>query len=330
MNSSVIDITEFINSRDIREYHRKIGYSYNTIEAAWIVYWCSHATLAEKHAAWKWIIENLADMMLADYSDYDYLDGNTIHQILAEYIDLQMRYIAEFKREYINWYFTCVRPARLINGVLKSFDPEGAFSSYDKCVEYALEHVDFTKSDYIVIKRGKIDIMEPLWHNGGVYINCEGEIVDVYPEIIEEWKNKRFRYFFDSCCLDLPVPFKRGDIVCTDYDLYMYRKPIVLTDVFVHLDSIPEDHAKYSKEFDAEDMCVAGYAAVDTWQFGLYRNTFGNYMDVEYYRDELKEIDRILKPLSDWLKGEYGDDISQVLNEYHRIMQEEEMKKYES
>ena len=50
-------------------------------------------------------------------------------------------------------------------------------------------------------------------------------------------------------------------------------------------------------------------------------------MDVEYYRGELKGMDRIFKPLSDWLKGEYGDDISQVLNDYHRIMIEEELKK---
>ena len=323
MNSSAIDITEFINSRDIRDYHWKIGYSYNSLEAACIVYRCSHATLAEKHAAWKWIIDTLPDATLPDYSDYDFLDGKTVHQILSDYIDLQMRYIAEFKRKHDKWYFTYFRPSKWIAGAVKSFYPEGAFSSYDKCVEYALEHVNFTKSDYIVIQRGEINIRDSLWHNGGVYINDIGEIVHVYPEIIEECEDNKFRYFFDCCCLDLPIPFKRGDIVGVYDGLQDCLRPIVLTGVFVHHESIPEDYARFSKRFDCEDMNIAGYAAVDTWQCGLYRNTFGNYMDVEYYRGELKGMDRMLKPLSDWLKGEYGDDISQVLNEYHKIIREE-------
>ena len=35
-----MDFTNFINSKDIRDYHREIGYKYNTLEAAWLVYQC--------------------------------------------------------------------------------------------------------------------------------------------------------------------------------------------------------------------------------------------------------------------------------------------------
>lgn len=298
-----MDITSFINSSDIRDYHHEIGYQYNALEAAWLVYHCGHVTLAEKHAAWKWIIDTLPDTSLHDYSDCDYLSGKTVHQILAEYMDMQNFFLDEFKSVCIDGHFAYTRPSKWVEGVFTSFDNEGAFSSYDKCVECALKQVDFTKTGYIVIRR------KALLDYGEVFINSEGSILDVDPDCSEEEKFNEYRYFFDRCCFDLPVPFKRGDIVCIDDELQEYRKPIVLTDICV------------------EDMCIAGYIAVDAWQHGLYRNTFGNYMDVEYYRDELKGIDRILKPLSDWLKGECGDDISQVLSEYYRIMKEEEQKK---
>ncbi len=301
MNSSAIDITDFINSRDIREYHRKIEYRYNAVEAAWIVYWCRHATLAEKHAAWKWIIDTLPDVTLPDYSDYEYLDGKTVHQILSEYIDLQNSYISEFKREYENCYFTYTRPSKWINGVFTSFNHEGAFSSFHRCVLYALEHVDFTKTSYIVIRIGKIRTIESQWYNGEIFINSQGEIIDVDPAYTQEEKMNEFRYFLESCCLDLPVPFKCGDIVCIEDELQEYLKPIVLMDVFVHHESVPEDLYVFSNHMREVDMCIAGYAVKATRQCGVY--LFWNYMDVEYYRDELKGNDRILKPLSDCLKG---------------------------
>ena len=56
-----MDITGFINSKDIREHHRAIGYEYNALEAAWLVSQCQHATLEEKHEAWRWIIVNMPD-----------------------------------------------------------------------------------------------------------------------------------------------------------------------------------------------------------------------------------------------------------------------------
>ena len=40
-----MDITGFINSKDIREHHRAIGYKYNELEADWLVYQCHNETL---------------------------------------------------------------------------------------------------------------------------------------------------------------------------------------------------------------------------------------------------------------------------------------------
>ena len=44
-----MDITRFINSRDIREHLKKIGYQFTSLEAAWLIWQCKNITLAEKH-----------------------------------------------------------------------------------------------------------------------------------------------------------------------------------------------------------------------------------------------------------------------------------------
>lgn len=60
-----MDITSFINSKDIREYHKQIGYEYNSVEAAWLVSQCNSKTLEQKHEAWLWIIDNMPDMEIS-------------------------------------------------------------------------------------------------------------------------------------------------------------------------------------------------------------------------------------------------------------------------
>ena len=46
-----MDITNFINSRDIRDYHREIDYKYNALEAAWLVYQCRDINVRQRHEA---------------------------------------------------------------------------------------------------------------------------------------------------------------------------------------------------------------------------------------------------------------------------------------
>lgn len=47
-----MDIFRFVNSKDIREHLRNIGYEFNSLEAAWLIYQCRDAAIDEKHKAW--------------------------------------------------------------------------------------------------------------------------------------------------------------------------------------------------------------------------------------------------------------------------------------
>ena len=57
-----MDLYNLVNSVDIREYHKNIGYKYNSLEAAWLVYQCQSLTIPEKHDVWQWIVSNMPDV----------------------------------------------------------------------------------------------------------------------------------------------------------------------------------------------------------------------------------------------------------------------------
>ena len=74
---------------------------------------------------------------------------------------------------------------------------------------------------------------------------------------------------------------------------------------------------------DTSDMSFLGYAVDD----GLYSDNWWNYMDVELYREELTGMQRLLIPVSNWLKGKLGKGIDLPLAGYHQIMTEEMLAK---
>ena len=78
---------------------------------------------------------------------------------------------------------------------------------------------------------------------------------------------------------------------------------------------------------DTSDMNLYGYAMADSGYIGPYKEVWFNYMDVEYYRKELKGINRVLQIIRNWLKGDFGDDLCLLLAGYHRILQEEVLAK---
>ncbi len=83
---------------------------------------------------------------------------------------------------------------------------------------------------------------------------------------------------------------------------------------------------------DFTDMNIWGYSmeatrsysdAGESGYLGVYSEVWWNYMDAEYYRDELQGMYRALLPLQAWLRGELGDDMCLLLAAYHRVLLEE-------
>lgn len=61
-----MDIFRFLNSKDIREHLKQLGYSFTAPEAAFLVWQCRSVTLKEKMAAWREIIETMPDCCMEE------------------------------------------------------------------------------------------------------------------------------------------------------------------------------------------------------------------------------------------------------------------------
>ena len=326
-----MDITSYINSKDIRDYHREIGIEYNALEAAWLVYHNRGRSLEEKHAAWQWIIDNMPDMPIDCVRLYEEYQGSSVHEAIKAFMDMQNRFIEEFTAPKDGWVYRYKYYISLPDVEESCLDQEGVFSSWDKCIEFIGLYEDVRYMTGISIYRTEVDSRDyfPSRH-GHIYVDVQRKIMDIEPWFDDETEKKKYHgliRFFDDMWFEFPVPFKKGDIVTLAAE-DAKSSPIVLESTLVPPGENAEEYRKWRKENggDTSDMCFWGYA-IDVVDYsgynGIYTDNFWNYMDIKYYRGELKGRQRVLKSISAWLKGELGDDPELMLIAYHRIMLEE-------
>lgn len=89
-----MNILRFINSKDIRKHLRNIGYEFNSLEAAWLIYQCRDAAIDEKHKAWNELIETMPDCPIVERLNT--VPQDSLHAFLMQYIELEDRYLNEF------------------------------------------------------------------------------------------------------------------------------------------------------------------------------------------------------------------------------------------
>lgn len=324
-----MDFYKFINSKDIREYHQTIGYQYNAVEAAWLVSQCRHANLEKKHEAWQWIIDNMPDMKIGCVGFRNDFRDVSIHEILRRYMEMQNRFLDEFKTKSDRWVYTYRYSCECSDGERNWYDVNGIFSSWDKCFKYIFSDSDLEDVESVRIYRVSPDEGDHPYQYGYVEMSAYSSITDVdiwfVPEVAEQYGF--LECVFDDMWFAFPVPFKKGDIV---HVLYYSGKlePIVIEGIVAPPGRDLDEFIKFRKEHggDSSDMNIWGYAVGDFIHYsGVYNEVWWNYMDVEYYRKELVGRERALIPISAWLKGEMGDDVTLLLAAYHRAMLEEAM-----
>ena len=235
-----MDFSSFINSRDIRDYHRQIGHSYNATEAAWLVFMCDSINILKKHEAWKWINDNMLDEIVFLGCEDDYSKAVSLHRVLGEFIKIE------------NDYIECLS------------DSDGR-----ECNDLI--------AGYIYQKTGMdIDILN----------------------------------FFQLIEPVFPSPFKAGDILCC----YGYNG---LNIPFVYSPSEKKDDLTlvYGYTVDNKERNGRLNYAYPHSISGVRRTcsySWDYLTDIEYYREELAGSDRLLIPISKWLKGEYDNNLAGV------------------
>lgn len=153
--------------------------------------------------------------------------------------------------------------------------------------------------------------------------------------------------FFEGLWIDVPTPFKRGDIVCSKktpfgQNMFSDSQPFVLLSLAnlsakeaeergekVKDKDWKDNHLNYLRENgDITDMTACGYFLssdyYDRFTGEFYSEVMHDYTDLEYYRGEFKGGERVLLPIHYFLTDDIGEDT--LVQACAIIKKEEEIK----
>ena len=297
-----MDIFRFINSRDIREYLKNRNYPFTSLEAAWLIYQCRCATIKEKHEAWQELIQTMPDCAVAERPHT--ARHESLHQFLKEYIRTE--------DEILDWFFRDEKDA-IYNCEFWEYAmwcPGGEyFDSFQKCLK-AYTDRRLGKMTFKITK-------QILNSDQCTYVifSADNEPLKFDTSWYPEGGDEILYGVLGGLEFDFPTPFTKGDILC-ESEVYEMN-PSLRADLFVITD-LPA----CSKNESYRDGC-----RMKVWGFFLkydgtlqYEDMY-NYMNLEYFRGELSGKKRILKALSNHIKGEI--DVGLFANAYHKILCEE-------
>lgn len=266
-----MDIYRLIESTTVKNYLQEIKYSFNSIECAVLILSNIQLTIAEKEAALSELMSAMPDMMLTE--------NQSLFAAIQEYLGLQQKELRDF--------YSCAENEVYFVTVYSDYDQytgkplKTICKSMDECLRFA----DCTAPEQIKIKKG---FLEHANISAELVLNARQE-----PLRLIDWTpsgdlQKIFTDLHQSPDLKIPLPFQAGDIVCLPASVSgKPSRPMVI------------DGEKGIPPFD----WVHANGVFKASGRGITLDFLPEFERFEYYTDELKGRDRILKPVSHFLKG---------------------------
>ena len=318
-----MDILDYVNSRDIKGYLKKIGYECNPLEASWLVYQSRKHTLEEKMAAWNWIIENMDDCEVPERCNCSYRPS--LHEALREYMDMENCRIARFSEGGTNVAYSY----KYLFGQDSDWtEGEHLYSSSDICWACIEDDLEDNEIDNLVEVRVTRDVIDNAGASVTIHYNNRKKIMDVFALAYDDQEQDIENFFFNGMWFDFPVPFEKGDVVVRfDEDVYPGQRfeegPFVLEGItpwfIAGLDEKGKRSYKEGRSGDETDMNAWGQFQDDDGR--IYSEVMFNYMDLELYRGPFDRKRRLLKALSNYKKDKISLDL--LLTTYRKVIIDE-------
>lgn len=323
-------IAEFVNSKDVRKYLQKNHYEFTTPQAAWIVCHSRNLTVANRHRAWKEVIQSWPDCSIEKRSQLMRIDS--IHALLSAYMTLEESSIKRFTAEagcvYSYEYHEQYAGDSLYDD--DWYDGEAFFSDYCSCINQCKHHFE-RNYDIDKVRIWKHSLCPSIGTRpnrpNSMLVNRDLDVLSIELDY-DNLADAELLLTFDRICFDFPTPFHRGDLlVDSKTEGIPNRTPFVLS---------------YITTWDSREMLARGFSRGEcpgtmTWEefdnlAERVRNwgdcidghpigtviSGGNLVtdsiliaptDVEYYNGELTGVERQLKALSCYERGEIGIDL---------------------
>lgn len=295
MMSTKIDVYEFINSKDIADLCRKTEHKFSAMECAYFVWRSNHHTLKEKHKAWQKIIDTMPDETFPDDCWRSLHYALTV--LMKEQNDFLRKFMSSGKRHV---YFLDLFSDNEYRSTGVVYD------TYDACIKdltvLMCERQDVTKAKICKSQLHSAKMRK----SGGdslreIVIGADMSVLDI-KEHVENIDDKS--YYLDVIFMDMPLsipcPFKKGDIVI-DVSLAQdnQNQPFVIEGF-----ALDEN----SERTGGEDSFYRGMNGwfIDNDDGFFHEALFVDFLDMEYYCEELNGYENFLNDYIKYLQGEIG------------------------
>ena len=291
----MLDIYNYINSRDVAKHCREINKVWTPFEMAVLIS-RSNRPISEKHLAWCWLMNEYPDMPTP--ANFHFKSYESFHEKLVELIDYEEQTLALFMKSEPGVFYTY---KGWCNG--ESYrHGESVYTTYDKAWAAVREDWERGEAYEIVISKifpddmGRID----------AHADYDGNIYSIYPLCDEQTRREWYTYFdaakpledltnsiglFNSQYIDIPVPFKRGDILTASLNPLRDNKK----NIFV-LDCLDrDDPVSFARHLDyGDDTDMAGWGFFVNENGILYGDHIWYYDRFVYFNGKLEGKDALL------------------------------------
>ena len=297
--TEIKDDYNLINSKAISDYCRSIKHKFNTEELAVLVYRNKKMNIEEKIDKYKDLIKNYPDMEVIERINCKHYDS------IKEMIENEISRLEDLYHKFISKNEDCIYTWIEYNKSTLQYDYRNTIKNTKKTFEEAYKEV----SDYVKEYNDTISfeiIMKDFnnWENNitGYYVIENEEI-----KLINLIENKNNFLDIDNIFLNIPTPFKKGDILISNSKCKNYGdfgEIFVLDYLSTWRDGLDELLKKGN--YDSSDMIGYGYYLYGEDSTEIVLDNKWDYDSFEYYDGELTGKNRILKDISSFIKGKIG------------------------
>lgn len=295
-----MDILGFINSKDVRKHLQEIGYEFNSLETAWLIYHNRKLTHAEKKGAWQELIDTMPDCAIEERNWCE--PWESLHEFLRTYISIMDREIEFFyQEEQMGFIYMYVPHYKSRYASRNTFQPVySSVGSFKEAFDEEIAEEDDRIANYWIKKQSLADPEYMLI----LECNPYGQVMNVIGNTFRsDEEDKVVVNSFDGMWFDIPTPFKAGDIVKSPEVTYVTG---CQDEVFV-LKGISTWNAseEMRKCGDMSDMGAGGYM-VESNGFVYNDHLTGDdtYLDLEFYEGDFEGADRMLSVIGRYMKEE--------------------------
>ena len=318
------DIYDLINSKAIGDYCREIGHKFNTEELAVLVYRNKKMDIFEKISKYQDLIDNYPDMEVLERLNCKHYDS--VKTMIKKEIDR----ITVLYQDFIGEKDCIYGWSDWNKNGYSNYEIDNAKRTYRE-IENEITNLinEYNDIDYFSITKKFFDGPEVIFRDKEKKIVANCRVIKKIPKIIEIMENGEEMSDFEGIFINIPVPFKKGDILISDNCIPYKNLVNDEKDCIFVLDSLTiwDERIKdidFTRNLDMIDMMGNGYYLVDDGN-NFVLDHISDYDSFEYFEGELEENNRILKLISSFLKGKI-DNLELFIKAYESFKSDYEGK----